>query len=184
MFEIAWSELFIILIVAIIVVGPKELPGMLRAFGRIIGKLRRSADDFRRQFDESMREAGGDDLHRELNELRRHNPLNEIRNTIEQAAREASQPRLPTPESYVDKPGETPAAPEALTAPDAQPAPAAPPASSDQPAPPAVPAEAAPNPAAPAPVASEPSRAAEQQTAPAASPGHEPLINGQHRPLS
>ena len=140
---------------------------MLRAFGRIIGKLRRSADDFRRQFDESMREAGGEDLHRELNELRRHNPLNEIRNTIEQAAREASQPKLPSPESYVDKPEEPPVVHETFTEPEAKPAPPLPPA------------EAAPSPAAP-----EPAPAKEPQAAPAASPGHEPLINGQHRPLS
>jgi sec-independent protein translocase protein TatB len=171
MFEIAWSELFIILVVAIIVVGPKELPGMLRGLGRIIGKLRRSADDFRRQFDESMREAGGEDLHRELNELRRHNPLNEIRNTIEEAAREATQPKLPAPESYVDKPEEPPVPHETPAEQGAKPAP--------QPAIPATPAEAAPNPATPGPAPAK-----EPQATPAASPGHEPLINGQHRPLS
>ena len=171
MFEIAWSELFIVLVVAIIVVGPKELPGMLRAFGRIVGKLRRSADDFRRQFDDSMREAGGEDLQRELNELRRHNPLNEIRNTIEEAAREASQPKLPAPESYLDKPDEPPVTHETLTEPE--------PASGPQPSAPAADAVAAPTPSA----VPEPSPAKEP-TSSAASGGHEPLVNGQHRPLS
>jgi sec-independent protein translocase protein TatB len=174
MFEIAWSELLLVLIVAIVVVGPKELPGMLRTFGRMMGKLRRSADDFRRQFDESVRDAGGEDLQRELNELRRNNPLNEIRNTIEQAAREASEPpRLPTAESYLDKPEEPPVASDAST----------------EPAPPAAPPLAAPETAGPAselpqlkPSTSEtPAPAKEQATA---SPGHEPVINGQHRTLN
>jgi sec-independent protein translocase protein TatB len=177
MFEIAWSELFIVLIVAIIVVGPKELPGMLRAFGRIVGKLRRSADEFRRQFEESMREAGGDDLQRELNELRRNNPLNEIRNTIENAAREASQPpKLPAPETYIDKPEEPPVAHETLTEPEVKPVPSLAPAT---------PADATPSapPAAPAPTAA-PEAKGGPASEPTVSPGHEPLINGQHRPLS
>jgi sec-independent protein translocase protein TatB len=174
MFEIAWSELFIIVIVAIIVVGPKELPGMLRALGRVVGKLRRSADEFRRQFEDSMREAGGEDLQRELNELRRNNPLNEIRNTIESAAREASDPpKLPAPATSPDKPEEPPIVHETLAEPEAKPA---------------VPAPASPADAAPATPPAAPAAAPEAKSAPASepavSPGHEPLINGQHRPLS
>ena len=98
MFEIAWSELLIVVVVAIVVVGPKELPGLLRAIGGVLGKLRRSADEFRRQFEDTMREAGAEDLQRELSQLRHNNPLNEIRNTIEEAARDATQPpALPPP---------------------------------------------------------------------------------------
>ena len=180
MFEIAWSELFIIVIVAIIVVGPKELPGMLRAFGRIVGKLRRSADEFRRQFEDSMREAGGEDLQRELNELRRNNPLNEIRNTIENAAREASAPpKLPAPETYLATPEAPPIVHETLAGPEAKPAAPSP----------ATPADATPTtpPAAPAPTAApetKPEAKGTPASEPAVSPGHEPLINGQHRPLS
>ena len=159
MFEIAWSELLLVLVVAIIFVGPKELPGMLRTFGRMMGKLRRAADDFRQQFDESVREAGGEDLQRELAELRRNNPLNEIRNTIEEAARQAetpSPPRLPAPEPPADSAAVTheTATPQHA---DAVPGEAAPPS---------------PEPAAPAKEASAPT------------PGHEPHVNGQHRPLS
>jgi sec-independent protein translocase protein TatB len=169
MFEIAWSELLLVLIVAIVVVGPKELPGMLRTFGRMLGKLRRSADDFRRQFDESMREAGGDDLHRELNELRRNNPLNDIRNTIEQAAREATEPpRLPTPDANPGQPQpqEPPVVHETL-------------AEANTPATPPAPAAetAAPKPAAPETPAPPKDQAS-------ASPGHEAVMNGQHRTLN
>ena len=170
MFEVAWSELLLVLVVAIVVVGPKELPGMLRTFGRMMGKLRRSADDFRRQFDESMREAGGDDLQRELHELRRNNPLNEIRNTIEQAAREASEPpRPPTPDTQLAKPEEPPVAPETLVEPE-KPAPTV--------------AGATPPTAEPAPKAVSETPASPKDQAVATSPGHEHLINGQHRPLN
>ena len=57
MFDIGWSEILVIAIVAIVVVGPKELPRMLRTFGKTMGTVRRTANDFKRQFDEALREA-------------------------------------------------------------------------------------------------------------------------------
>ncbi len=57
MFDIGWSELLVIAIVAIVVVGPKELPRVLRTFGNYAGKLKRTAAEFRRQFDEAMLES-------------------------------------------------------------------------------------------------------------------------------
>jgi sec-independent protein translocase protein TatB len=56
MFDIGWSELLVIIVVAIVVVGPKELPRLMGTFGRYAGKLRRAAADFQRQFDEAMRD--------------------------------------------------------------------------------------------------------------------------------
>jgi sec-independent protein translocase protein TatB len=56
MFDIGWSELLVIIVVAIVVVGPKELPRLMGTFGRYAGKLRRAAGDFQRQFDEAMRD--------------------------------------------------------------------------------------------------------------------------------
>ena len=60
MFDIGWSEILVIAVVAIIVVGPKELPRMLRTFGKTMGTVRRTANDFKRQFDEALREAEHD----------------------------------------------------------------------------------------------------------------------------
>ena len=57
MFDIGWSEVLVIAVVAIVVVGPKELPRMLRTFGKTMGTVRRTANDFKRQFDEALREA-------------------------------------------------------------------------------------------------------------------------------
>jgi sec-independent protein translocase protein TatB len=56
MFDIGWSEILVIAVVAVVVVGPKELPSMLRTFGRTMGQVRKTANGFRRQFDEAMRE--------------------------------------------------------------------------------------------------------------------------------
>jgi sec-independent protein translocase protein TatB len=55
MFDIGWSELLVIAVVAIIVVGPKDLPRLMRAFGHYAGKLRRMAVEAQRQFENAMR---------------------------------------------------------------------------------------------------------------------------------
>ena len=57
MFDIGWSELLVIAVVAIIVVGPKDLPRLMRAFGHYASKLRRMAGEFQHQFEKTMREA-------------------------------------------------------------------------------------------------------------------------------
>ncbi len=57
MFDVGWSEILVIAAVAIVVVGPKDLPRMLRTFGKTMGQVRRTANDFKRQFDEALREA-------------------------------------------------------------------------------------------------------------------------------
>jgi sec-independent protein translocase protein TatB len=57
MFDVGWSELVVIGVVALVVIGPKELPGVIRSVGRAVAKLRTMAGDFRGQFDDAMREA-------------------------------------------------------------------------------------------------------------------------------
>jgi sec-independent protein translocase protein TatB len=70
MFDIGWSELLVIAVVAIVVVGPKELPKLMRSFGFYAGKLRRAAADFRRQFDEAMREAELEEVRQAIESVR------------------------------------------------------------------------------------------------------------------
>ena len=57
MFDIGWSELVVIGVVALIAIGPKELPGVLRMVGQWMGKSLRMAAEFQGQFNEAMREA-------------------------------------------------------------------------------------------------------------------------------
>ncbi|WP_316236410.1 Sec-independent protein translocase protein TatB [Bradyrhizobium sp. SZCCHNR1015] len=70
MFDIGWSELLVIGVVALIAIGPKELPGVLRMVGQWIGKARRMASEFQGQFQEAMREAEMADLKKSFDEVR------------------------------------------------------------------------------------------------------------------
>ncbi|MDZ7603944.1 MAG: Sec-independent protein translocase protein TatB [Hoeflea sp.] len=82
MFDIGWPELLVVAIVLIIVVGPKDLPPMLRAFGRTTKKLRGMANEFRGQFDEALREAELDDVKKTFDEARKLNPMQTIRDAV------------------------------------------------------------------------------------------------------
>src|ERR1700676_123864 len=70
MFDIGWSELVVIAVVALIAIGPKELPGVLRMVGQWMGKARRMAAEFQGQFQEAMREAEMADLKKSFDEVR------------------------------------------------------------------------------------------------------------------
>ena len=69
MFEIGWSELLLIAVVALIAIGPKELPTVLRTLGQWTSKLRRMASEFQSQFQEAMREAEMADLKKQVDEM-------------------------------------------------------------------------------------------------------------------
>src|SRR5262245_50768054 len=89
MFDIGWTEMLVIAIVMIVVVGPKDLPKMLRTFGKTTAKMRAMAGDFQRQFNEALKEAELDDVKKSVDELRSLNPANEIKkqlNPFEKAA--------------------------------------------------------------------------------------------------
>jgi len=70
MFDIGWSELVVIAVVALIAIGPKELPGVLRMVGQWIGKARKMAAEFQGQFQEAMREAEMADLKKSFDEVK------------------------------------------------------------------------------------------------------------------
>jgi sec-independent protein translocase protein TatB len=69
--EIGASELLVIAIVALIVIGPKDLPVMLRKLGQFMAKLRGMASEFRASFDEMARQSELDDLRKEVEAMRR-----------------------------------------------------------------------------------------------------------------
>jgi sec-independent protein translocase protein TatB len=70
MFDIGWTELVIIAIVALIAIGPKELPGVLRMVGQWMAKARKMASEFQGQFQEAMREAEMADIKKTFDEVK------------------------------------------------------------------------------------------------------------------
>ncbi|MFL4991803.1 MAG: Sec-independent protein translocase protein TatB [Microvirga sp.] len=66
MLDMSWGEIMVIGAVALIVIGPKDLPKALRTIGQVTGKLRRMAAEFQGQFNEAMREAELDEVKKQL----------------------------------------------------------------------------------------------------------------------
>jgi sec-independent protein translocase protein TatB len=70
MFGIDWNEAIVIGLIALLVIGPKELPGMMRGLGQSLNKLRRMAANFRAEFDQAMKDADLQDLKESADSLR------------------------------------------------------------------------------------------------------------------
>ncbi|WP_163272000.1 Sec-independent protein translocase protein TatB [Chelativorans alearense] len=126
MFDLGWPELLVIAIVLIVVVGPKDLPGVLRGFGRTTTKLRAMAGDFRKQFDEALREAELEDVKGLVDNARKLDPRGEIKKHLSPLEKAGRDVRSGLDEAM--KPKATPAAAEAKPAVPAseKPAPAEP----------------------------------------------------------
>ena len=76
MFDIGMQEILVIAVVAIIVVGPKDLPGLLRTGAKYIGQLRNMARDFQGQMNEAIKDA-------DLADLKKLNPLDDVKGDID-----------------------------------------------------------------------------------------------------
>jgi len=82
MLDIGSTELVVIAIVLIVVVGPKDLPPMLRAFGKTMARMRGMASDFRRQFDDALREADLDEVRKTISDAQSLNPTTALRDAM------------------------------------------------------------------------------------------------------
>ena len=154
MFDIGWTEMLVIAIVMIVVVGPKDLPKMLRTFGKTTAKLRSMAGDFQKQFNDALKEAELDDVKKSVDDLRRLNPTAEIRKQLNPFEKAAADVRAGLDSAMKPKPAEParPAEPlkngatvmPGVAAPEpAKPAPATASAAEAAPAKPAAPAKTA-----------------------------------------
>jgi sec-independent protein translocase protein TatB len=115
MFEVGWTEMLVIAIVMIVVVGPKDLPNMLRTFGRTTAKLRAMASDFQKQFNEALKEAELDDVKKSVDSLRSLNPAAEIRKQLNPFEQAAAEVRSGVDAVMKPKPAVDPATPAAST---------------------------------------------------------------------
>lgn len=119
--SLGFNEIVILGILALVVVGPKDLPLLFRKLGKWTAKLRGMAQEFRTGFDELARQAELDELKKEVDALRRTTSLQEIRTelskplpTLEDYAGIKSQPAIPPPAvtstPAIEAPAEPPAA--------------------------------------------------------------------------
>lgn len=110
MLDMSWGEVMVIGAVALIVIGPKDLPRALRTVGQVTGKLRRMAAEFQGQFNEAMREAELDDVKKQLQGVNdsvsslnntNFNPIQTIRDELKTAV---ENPVTGTPETPASQP--------------------------------------------------------------------------------
>lgn len=83
MLDLGWSEMLVILVVALIVIGPKDLPKVARQIGRWTGKARAMAREFQRSFDDMAREAELEEIKANLQKMNPHNITQTIRETVD-----------------------------------------------------------------------------------------------------
>jgi len=84
MFEVGWTEILVIAIVALIVFPTKDLPRLLRTVGQLVGKARRMAGDMQSQFSQALREAEREaDLTDLKNSVQNANPLTDLKKTFD-----------------------------------------------------------------------------------------------------
>jgi sec-independent protein translocase protein TatB len=83
MIDLAWSEIALIAVVALVVIGPKDLPEAVRGVARGVQKLRRMAGEFRSQADELVREANLDELRQQIHDIRNFNVRDEFEKAVD-----------------------------------------------------------------------------------------------------
>lgn len=98
--DLSWSHILLFLVVALVVVGPQDLPKLMRKVGQWVAKARAMADQFRSSFDEMARQSELDELRKEIDALRNAKPLAETEKALNDA--------LSIPEISLDPPA-TPA---------------------------------------------------------------------------
>src|ERR1700719_1177092 len=116
MFDIGWSEFAVIAVVALIAIGPKELPGVLRMVGQWVAKARKMAAEFQGQFNEAMREAEMADLKKTFDDVRDAAKDLTSNNIMTSLQKDVSEAMTVDKIDHIDTPVVTPTTPEPPTA--------------------------------------------------------------------
>jgi sec-independent protein translocase protein TatB len=123
MFDISWTEFLLIGIVALVFIGPKELPGVMRTLGQYTRKIRAMAAEFQGQFQEAMREAEMADLKKSVDDLasdiKNYDPLKSTREDVEAIGKDLNKDFEGKPLDLM-KPQESSAASPSAAAPAAE----------------------------------------------------------------
>jgi sec-independent protein translocase protein TatB len=93
MFDLGWGELLLIGIVALVVIGPKELPHAFRTLGQWMGKARALAREFQTHIDDLMRESQVDDMKREFNDMTRPPDFSDLEDDLMAGREPAAKPK-------------------------------------------------------------------------------------------
>jgi sec-independent protein translocase protein TatB len=130
MFDIGWTELLVVAVVAILVVGPKDLPRMLRQFGKTVGQMRKMAGEFQSQFNDALKEAELDEVRRSIEDVRSTasgatNPLRNIGSDLRRSVEQSSGTKKPAPASAPPRPAVAPVVTEPVRPEPADPSPRA-----------------------------------------------------------
>ena len=82
MFEIGWTEILLIALVAIVVIGPKDLPRAMRIVGQWTGRMRRMAGEFQRQFNQALKEAELEDVRKDIEAIAKGDPFEGVKDDM------------------------------------------------------------------------------------------------------
>lgn len=121
MFDFAWSELMVIGAVALVVIGPKDLPKALKTAGIIVRRARGMAREFQNSVEDMIREAELEDVRKSVQDAARFDLDKQIQNTIDPEG-QLKQPLIPEPAEAKPAAGEPPPLAEPFIAPRIPPA--------------------------------------------------------------
>lgn len=128
MFDFSWSELALIGVVALVVIGPKDLPRVMRTVGLWVGKARSIAREFQSSLDQMIRESELEEMRKSVEQASNVNLAREIEHTIDPAGelQKSLEPPSPSPppataaeppSPTIGAPAPAPSAPDAATSP-------------------------------------------------------------------
>lgn len=125
--QFGFSELLFLVVIALVVLGPKDLSLTMRKLGQFVAKGRNMANEFRAAFDDIARQAELDDLRKEIEDLKRDNAVTEAIDDLKSVEKDINESVMREEKAMADElkaPVETPSEPDPTPSPDAESKPA------------------------------------------------------------